>query len=263
MFESVSYAIEHITVFQVLAVVTIIVIILGYVYKNMNTGNTDVLPTITPLNVKKDIVMADVIERTLLGTSGSTVLCFINLQDGNRTASYKDDYVPLLFVDNNWFLEVSHQSSSTSARLRVQLNNDGTYVMKTIDLPSIPRQKWVFIAILREGRRFDVIYDNRIVASHRFEYYPVIISSPLSIGNERLVGKIIHVILNDRRLSPDEVERRRTMYVDTNNEIMEDHSIIMSLPTINLFAECPPGLPCDTITFPPKNKMLEWQTPYA
>jgi hypothetical protein len=263
MFESITSALQNITVFQILAVITIIVLILGYIYKNMDVDTRHVLIKMTPLDVKKDVVTADIVQSTLLGTSGSTVMCFINLQDGNRTASYTNDYVPLVFIDNNWFLEVAHQASSTSARLRVQTNNAGTTNTELIELPTIPRQKWVFIAVLREGRRFDVIYDNRIVASHRLMYYPVVISSPLSIGNDTLHGKAIHMIINGTRLTPDQVERQRLVYVNTNNEILEDNSIIMSLPTINLFAECPPGLPCDTITVPPKNKMLEWKTPYA
>jgi hypothetical protein len=64
-------------------------------------------------------------------------------------------------------------------------------------------------------------------------------------------------------MSPDEVERQRVSYVDTNNDIVEDNYIFPSFPTIKLFTECPPGLPCDPIRKPPKNNMYEWSTPYA
>jgi hypothetical protein len=39
-------------------------------------------------------------------------------------------------------------------------NNSGTQQEEYIELPPIPRQKWICISILREGRRFDIIYDN-------------------------------------------------------------------------------------------------------
>jgi hypothetical protein len=130
-------------------------------------------------------------------------------------------------------------------------------------LPPIPKQKWVFIAILRDGRRFDVIYDNKIVASHRLEFYPVIISSPLTVGGTGLDGKVIHVMVNSKRLNPYDIERERVARVDTNNMVLEANQIDTSLPGLKLFARCPPGLPCDPITTPPQNNLVQWNTPYA
>ena len=134
---------------------------------------------------------------------------------------------------------------------------------ETIELPQIPKQKWIFIAILRDGRRFDIIYDNKIVASQRLEYYPVVISSPLSVGNKGLDGSVIHVIINGTRLTPNAVERERLTHVDTNNTVLEANSIDISFPGLKLFAQCPSGLPCDPITKPPNNNLVQWKTPYA
>jgi hypothetical protein len=134
---------------------------------------------------------------------------------------------------------------------------------EVIELPNIPKQKWIFIAILRDGRRFDVIYDNRIVASQRLEYYPVNISSPLAIGSTGLAGSVIHVLINGTRLSPTEVERERVAHVDTNGTVLEADAIDISFPGLKLFAQCPPGLPCDPVTRPPNNNLFEWSTPYA
>lgn len=255
--------INAITIYHVLAVVFIIVLILLYIYNKQGPQNIDVLPSMTTLSKKKDIVMPDVTQSTLLGSGSSTVMGFFNLQMGNRTQTYGNNFVPMLFVDNNWWLEIANGSNGGNAvaRLRVATNKSQPEI---IELPPIPYQKWVFIAILRDGRRFDVIYDNRIAASSLLEHYPVVITSSLSIGNDiGLNGKVAHVIINSSRLSPDEVERQRKIYVTTNNEVVEDNSIIASLPTITLAAECPPGLPCDNVTKPPLNKMYKWKTPYA
>ena len=263
MFEFITDLFKNITMFEVFAVLFILVILFFYIYKNTRSKANDVLAILTPLHTKKDIVTADVVQNTLLGSSGSTVMGFFNLQDGNRTVTLGNDYTSLLFVDNNWWLEIAHTPSTTSARLRIQTNDAGQIKQEILELPSIPKQKWIFIAILREGRRFDVIYDNRIVASKLLDNYPVIISSPLSIGNSKLLGKTNHIIINPTRLTPNEVERQRAVYVNTNNQVLEDNPIIDALPTIKLVAECPSGLPCNNITSPPKNKMFEWSTPYA
>lgn len=230
------------------------------------SGLKDVLPEMESLSTKKDIVTPDEIQKKVLGSSGSTVMGFFRLKDGDRTAKYVDQYTSLLQVANNWFLDISPSpvgKDHTSARLRVQVKgNDGLHT-ETIELPSIPKQKWIFIAILRDGRRFDIIYDNKIVASHRLANYPVIISSPLSIGNKGISGSVIHVIINDKRMTPNEVERERVRFVDTNNTIIEDNSIDISFPKFKFFAQCPSGLPCDTLTKPPNDNLNQWSTPYA
>ena len=101
------------------------------------------------------------------------------------------------------------------------------------------------------------------MASQILQYYPVVISSSLSIGNTGLNGSVIHVIVNDKRLTPTSIERERVTHVNTNNMILEADSINISLPGLNLFGQCPSGLPCDPITKPPTNNLLQWKSPYA
>lgn len=250
--------------FGVILVLLTLYIIFYVIYPG--SDSEDLLNVMTPLNVKKNVVMPDVTQTKILGSSGSTVMGFFYLNMGDRTSSYVDKYTSLMEVDNNWYVEISPAPKGKdliSARLRVQTNDSGIFKQEIMELPAIPKQKWVFIAILREGRRFDVIYDNKIVVSQRLENYPVIISSPLSVGNSGLDGSVIHIIINDRRLAPSEVERERVKFVDTNNTVLEANKISMSLPNIRLLAQCPPGLPCDAITKPPGNNLLEWESPYA
>lgn len=251
-------------IFGVILLIITFYIIFYVIYPG--SGNNDVLPKMTPLDQKKDILMSVITQQTLLAGAGSTTMGFFNLQDGDRTQKLINSYTPLLQIANNWYLEIasaSPQRDQSSARLRVTTNDGGVLNDEIIELPQIPKQKWIFIAVLRDGRRFDIIYDNKIVASQRLQNYPVVISSPLSIGNSGLAGSVIHVIVNASRLSPSDVERERVAHVDTNNTVLEANSIDISFPGLNLFAQCPPGLPCDPITQPPSNNLLQWSTPYA
>ena len=244
------------------ALLVIAYILIHFFYKG--SGNSDALTKITPLNQKKEIVTSDVTQTTLLGNAGSTVMGFFKINAGDRTADYTSTFKPILYIENNWYLEISPVPvKDIAARLRVQTNHGGTLQYETIELPAIPKQKWVFIAILREGRRFDVINDNRLVASQRLHSYPVVITSPLSIGALGIDGSAIHVITNDKRVPPNEVERERVVHVDTNNVVLEGNSIDLSFPILKLFAQCPSGLPCDPVTKPPSNNLYSWNTPYA
>ena len=166
-----------------------VIIIAALYYYFLYTGDNtmDVLTTLTPLSDSKQIVTADKTQSVLLERGSSTVMGFFNFQQGDRTAKYidklrPDEYIPVMYVANNWSFEISQRPSGTmdtNARLRViTKGSSGTAVEQLMDLPSIPKQKWICIAILRDGRRFDIMYDNKIVASHRLQNYPVIISNP-------------------------------------------------------------------------------------
>jgi hypothetical protein len=250
-------------------------IILGliyYLFYYSEVNIMDVLTTMTPLSDNKIIVMSEQTQAMLLGTGSSTVMGFFNIQQGDRTTTYidklrPDEYKPLFQVANNWFFEISHGPNGykqTNARIRIRTkDSSGTIKDEVMELPPLPKQKWICIAVLRDGRRFDVIYDKQIVSSQRLQNYPVVIGSPLSVGNKGLSGSVIHVIISGRRLTPTEVERERLKYVDTTNMIIESNIFNVSFPNISLFGQCPPGLPCDPITKPPPSNLLQWKTPYA
>lgn len=245
-----------------------LVIIFYIVYSIVHAGSStsDLVPSIQSLAEKKDILFPNETQSLLLGGAGSTVMAFLKLENGDKTVKFANSFTPLLQVENNWFLEVSPApigKDHTTARLRVQTNDAGVFKQEIIDLPNIPKQKWIFIAILRDGRRFDVIYNNQIVASQRLENYPVIISSSLSVGNKGLSGKVSHVLVNGTRLTPNQVERERLTYINTNDTVVLADNLAISFPSVKLFAQCPPGLPCDPITKPPSNNLLQWETPYA
>lgn len=251
-----------------------VILFAGLYYYFVYSGDNimDVLTELTPLSAPKQIATAEMTQQTLLEKGSSTVMGFFNLQQGDRTIKYidklrPDEYTPIIYVANNWSFEISQGPGGvldTNARLRVTTKDgSGTATEQIMDLPSLPKQKWVCIAILRDGRRFDVMYDNKIVASQRLQNYPVIISNPLRIGNKKLSGSAIHVIIADHRLTPTEVDRERLKYVDTNNMVIESNAISISFPNIRLFSQCPPGLPCDPVTKPPRNNLLQWKTPYA
>ena len=251
-------------IFGVILLLITFYIIVYVIYPG--SGNNDILPRMTSLNKKRHILTSDKTQQILLSGAGSTVMGFFNLSDGDRTLKLVNSYTPLIQIENNWYLEIAPASpgkDQSAARLRVQTNDGGHLTQEIIELPQIPKQKWIFIAVLRDGRRFDVIYDNKIVVSQRLQNYPVVISSPLSVGNSGLSGSVVHVIINNSRLAPGAVERERVSHVDTNNTVLEANNIDISFPGLKLFAQCPPGLPCEPITRPPQNNLVQWSTPYA
>jgi hypothetical protein len=254
--------------FQLILGLIILMLILYIVFYFLTKGkdSTEIVNTITPLDKNKVIYMSDKTTTDILTSSGTTVMSFVKLSDGDRTANYTTQYTPLLQVANNWYLEVSpskNDMNMTSTRLRITTNSGGAKVDEFVQLADLVKQKWIFIAILRDGRRFDVIYDNKIVASHRLKNYPISVSGALSIGNKGLKGSIVHVMVNNTRLTPNTIEGTRTKFIDTNNMVLEANDIDISFPLFKLFARCPPGFPCDTSITTPSSAIYKWKSPYA
>jgi len=251
-------------IFGIILVAITVYIIVYHIYPG--AGNNEVLRKLRPLHKRKGILTSDVTQSKILATAGSSVMGFFYLLEGDKTGKIANEFTSIMEVENNWHLEIApapNGTSNTSARLRVHISNGSNTKEEIIELPPIPRQKWMFIAILRDGRRFDIIYNNEIVASQILEFYPVVISSSLFVGNSGLSGSVIHVIVNGKRLTPSEIENERLRYVNTNGTVLEADSISVSLPGLKLLAQCPPGLPCDSITKPPSNNLLKWKSPYA
>jgi hypothetical protein len=141
-------------------------------------------------------------------------------------------------------------------------------VDERIEIPAIPMQKWILLSILRDGRRFDVMYDDKIVTSHRLQYYPLTPSNSLKLGNERLLGKAVHLLVADQRLTPELVIQEYKRLSDTSGAPEAERSLPffgkindISIPNLSVSV---PGLDIAPIVGnPPPNAMKAWKTLYA
>jgi hypothetical protein len=260
------------TVFLVVVVLVTLYIIVYRIYPSQK--NEDLADTMLPLSQKKNVMMPDRVLDDLLRSAGSTVMGFFYLRPGDRTLRYvtADQFVPLLYVDHNWYIEIApspKEKEEHGARLRIKTKNNGASREEIVPLPPIPKQKWVFLTVLREGRRFDVLYDNQMVASHRLSHYPEVISNPMTVGNKGLEGTVIHIKTNRRRLTPEEVEQERLTHVDSNGNVLEAKWNPFRPPTnfkdllSPITAICLPGMPCNAVTRPPPQSLYRWKSPYA
>ena len=60
------------------------------------------------------------------------------------------------------------------ALLAIKTAQDSTnYFMESVSLPAIPLQRWTVITIVKEGRRFDVYYGEKLVASKLCDNIPL------------------------------------------------------------------------------------------
>lgn len=201
-------------------------------------------------------------KRDLLTTGSSTIMAFVNIQLGDKTASTSTDYQSLMGVEGSFSLDISPKSSQLTV---ITANGIVNSITEHIQIPPLPLQKWVCVSILRDGRRFDIMYDDQIVASHRFEYFPKVVNSPLVVGNKSILGSGIHVLVAPYRLTPVEVSKQRAKLADMNGKPVGTGTAfgLPPIPFTGIRSICFPGMPCDTISAPPGNALKAWSTPFS
>lgn len=206
-----------------------------------------------------NVMTSDQSMKLLQTVNGSTFICLMKLTAMNRTSSLNNPYVSMLSIPGVWSLDLSTSMGNSkvpAARLAIQtVKSDGGSLLEVLELPSIPMQKWVQIAILREGRRFDVVYNNQVVGSISCKFYPAIQTSPLKAGNSSIIGVMGFSQAAARRLTFDEVEGARKALTDTRGAPAMDG---FRLPKFG----CPGGLFCMTQA-QPSNPYKQWSSPYA
>jgi hypothetical protein len=120
--------------------------------------------------------------------------------------------------------------------------------IESISLPAIPLQKWTVVTLVQEGRRIDVYYGAKSVASMYLKYTPIPahVGEPWLVGGMRgWVGQVGLFSSSTKARSSSDVERDVSNTVDTTgmpysqNEL--DFSFDLNLPSC-LFGTCS-GLP--------------------
>ena len=110
---------------------------------------------------------------------GGTLCMYVRLQNGDKTLNINNAYPTLLRIENLMQINVINGGM----RMELVINTKNTQTRRSqkeiIQLPPLPRQKWIHLCILRKGRRFDVLYNGKIVASKRLMYVPLYIQSPI------------------------------------------------------------------------------------
>ena len=236
----------------------------------------DLAPTPVQLNTTTQLLDSRA-TNALMTSPGFTIAGFFNVTMGDRTTNVqnpnKTNYKTLIGIPGTIAFQLAPAGVSMndySARLIIITPGGTEYV----ELPPLPQQKWIFLCILRDGRRFDVMYNDQIVGSHRLDRYPnTSATNPLQVvpfsakaPNSRFLGKAVHIFTMNYRMSPNDLVALRSQHSDTTGAPPEPLPFPLPLPSLFSFPDfrtfCIPGLPCNNVTQPPPNQMQMWTTIY-
>jgi hypothetical protein len=258
-------------VLMILVLSLIVYILVATIYTKQ--APSDLVPTPIQLSTQTQLLATSSVS-SLLSGSGFTVCGFFNVTMGDRTTHYNknntsaDNYTTLIGVQDGFEFQLAPAGVSMNdylARVRICT---GPKKYEYLELPPMPQQKWIFLSILREGRRFDVLYNDQIVGSHRLDAFPIQPNNPLIIAptmsKPRFLGSAVHCFVMNHRLTPSELAVLRAQLSDTTGAPPPPLSIplpsFFSFPDFRSF--CIPGLPCTPVTEPPPNRMQMWTSIY-
>jgi hypothetical protein len=254
-----------------LVVLVIVLIGLAIAYSVL----TQVRPTISEVLSPKSGVMS---KATRVGNSGdgrdkflappsATLMAYIYAMQNNKTATVGNTQKPIniLSVGNAVQLQLLPGGVSAPPKtvlvVKTQNPNPTEPNTETFQILDFPQQKWVHTAIVREGRRYTVYYNGKVVSSVRTNFYPVVDSSTFILGDPSLIGEFVYPKIAPVPYRQEEIAAEIQKSASTRFEpIMPmDWSQLTKLSL-----GCPNGLFCFSTQGPPKESPLKmWKTPYA
>ena len=264
-----------------LVLIIIITVAVLYAIINYKSPPKDYAPSILDLSQENIPATSYEVKENLLLPGASSLIIFLNIRPGDKTANMDGSMRQLVNVGGVLNFEVSPVSRSvshdylksgntlnTTAQIRVATYGESGFEVEQITLPDVPMQKWFCLGIVREGRRIDVIYDDKIVASKRLKnnipnqpYGGLRIPSKDQNNRTGLLGNIQHIFLVPHRMNAKEIGAIRSQYIKPDGELSTKLSL--PIPFFNLDSS---SLNIDASisspTTPPANSLKKWQTPY-
>ena len=270
-----SLGIPSYVLWPMIIFILLLIVFISMLYTNQNPGVKDYMPDMVQLNMANYPLGSNQAHQILFSGSGATVAGLFNVTIGDRTnqsvISTTNNYTTLFGVRGSIEFQLAPASvSTTDSTARLLIASQGG--AELVPLPPLPAQKWVFIAILRDGRRFDVLYNDRIVGSHRLNAFPNVgVQNQFQVGSDprtptapaRFLGQAIHLFAINSRMSPADLAVLRAKFVDTTGAPPDPLPFPFPLTMPSLQTLCIPGVPCSPVNKPPPNHLQAWSSPYA
>lgn len=201
-------------------------------------------------------------------STGRFNVCECDNNDCSRC--YHVGYVNVLNISNIVRLELlaapdASRPNAASTQLVVRtvgmLNNAQKVFEETIPLPNLLMQKWTCVTIGREGRRFDVYYNGKLVTSKRTQYTVDIRTAvgPIFAGDPKLMGKVALAEAYPEKLTASAILEKYKSNSDTTGapNVMNQLDIFQFIPN------CEGGNCNQGPTVRPTSPLQDWQTRYA
>jgi hypothetical protein len=201
--------------------------------------------------------------------AGSTLIFYISPLINDRTSVVGNEYATAVSIGKKQSLNIliapDSGRSTMMAPATLQIIVNGQTYPDVVDIDSIELQKWNCVAIVKQGRVFNIYVNGVLSVSHTCTAMPVYDNTqPLRVGDPRLGGTIALISLAPYAMQLNDIQNLIKDATDMDNKPYLS-SELPSIPSFSLSGlsdvfMCPGGN-CTTNKMPAP--MYQWTTRYA
>lgn len=236
--------------------ITITIIVIVVQYYRTKPDEQRFAPDLVSLSTPTSVIASDK-AAPICNSNDFTLSLYAFVSAVNRTSNLTaaTNTSSLLSVNNMFSFNVGTSEATL-------LLGSGP-AQEALQLPIFPQQKWVYLTIIKTGRRFTVMYNDAVVGSKMVgQSLPVNVSDPLRIGNTAIKGTYINGELINIRRTPEEIAAIRAKTSDTRGNPVRPFFASFIAFFRNKKGLCPPGVSCNEVLTNPTS-LVSWDSPYA
>ena len=208
-----------------------------------------------------------------INSPASTLFFYISPVIKDRTSVSGNEYATAVNIGNSQILKIlvapDAGRSEMMAPAVLEVNVNGQSYPDVIDIDAIQLQTWNCIAIVKQGRLFNIYVNGVLSVTHTCTAMPLYDSTqPLRVGDSRLGGTVALISIAPYAMQINDVQNmmRETSNMDNKPFLSSD---LPSLPNFSLngftglysMFMCPGGNCNSSNKMPPP--MYQWTTNYA
>ena len=251
-------SLKYIVAFVLSSIVLLIVILLIF-YFIRPVFLTELSPKSGSLSSPTRVGTISDIRNGFFTPAGATIMASIYLNATSKTTNLINTGRSILRIGDTIGISLIPGNTQTPRKTILSVQTQGpTNSYEEILLDNFPEQKWVHLTIVREGRRYTVYYNGKIVGSNRTKYFPVINSSQLIFGHTGLLGSFSNPKIAPLPIREHEILAEMKSTTNTRNV---PNTPYFDFSFLNF--GCPGGLFCTSTSEPASDPLKIWQTPYA
>jgi hypothetical protein len=219
-----------------------------------------------PLSERSQVITGEELRLPWTSTSGSSLLFYINPVVMDRTGVSGNEYADVVKIGSKQIFRIlvapdaGRDQMLSPAQLVVHVN--GHNLPEIIDIPHFPLQRWTAVAIVKDGRKFNIYLNGKLTVSHMCLAMPAYESTQgITVGDARLTGEIALMSIASYAMPPNEIRETVSETVDTSGKPYLSYNLFaMFMPDMSAGVWCFFGNCANLKNISP---LQQWTAPYA
>lgn len=217
------------------------------------------------------VITSEELKAAWTSTSGSTLVFFVNPKIHDRTGQSGNEYASVVQIGSSQAFKIlvapdaGRGFSMAPALFSIDILKAAPEI---IEIPNFPLQRWTCVAIVKQGRKFNIYLNGKIAISHMCDTMPEFnTTQPLKIGDPRLGGNIALMSISPKALEAKEVRELYRSSVDGSGKPVEPIKVTNMfkgfMPSLPAGFWCPGGNCSSAFSTQGISPLEQWSSPYG